>query len=318
MAFGQMNGVLGVTEEIGNTTGGRLSTLKDQFSRLQLTIGQKLQPTINKLIDGGVAVINMASDMINWISQNSEMVKQWAIIIGIASAAWGIYQLAVNGAVLAQYAINLAMSLNPIGLVIVAVAALAAAFVYLWNKVDWVRGGLTAFFRGTMELVDSFVDFNKKAFGGLADIIIGAFTFDAKQVARGLDTVNSIDFKKYGNNIAEAVKTGYKEGVDSIADVPAIMKQAVDPNKQYQAVGLGTDDPNSSKKKAKTKKAAQDQINSVLGDVKQSRNITVNIGKVQTAERIDVHNNLMQKVEDMASQMKEILLREIRNFETAI
>lgn len=46
---------------------------------------------------------------------------------------------AMQGMTVAQYALNLAMSLNPIGLVAAAIAGLVAAFVVLWNKSDAFR-----------------------------------------------------------------------------------------------------------------------------------------------------------------------------------
>lgn len=55
------------------------------------------------------------------------------------TAAITALQAAEEGMTIAQYALNLAMSINPVGLIIAAIAALVAAFIYLWNNCDEFR-----------------------------------------------------------------------------------------------------------------------------------------------------------------------------------
>ena len=80
-----------------------------------------------------------------WILENSTTIiaSLSAIAAGfIAFKVAGIIQTATDAMksmTLAQYALNLAMSLNPIGIVVAAIAALVAAFVVLWNKSDTFR-----------------------------------------------------------------------------------------------------------------------------------------------------------------------------------
>jgi hypothetical protein len=73
----------------------------------------------------------------------------YALITGTQTAATGANTVALVGqtvatanATAAQTALNTAMALNPIGLIIAAIVALVAAFVIAYKKIDWFRNGV--------------------------------------------------------------------------------------------------------------------------------------------------------------------------------
>lgn len=80
-----------------------------------------------------------------WILANKD-----SLIAGLAGIATGFLAFkvvtliqgvasAMQGMTVAQYALNLAMSLNPIGILVALLAGLVVAFVTLWNKSDEFR-----------------------------------------------------------------------------------------------------------------------------------------------------------------------------------
>lgn len=90
-------------------------------------------------------VLPAVKDGLGWIIENKD-----AVIAGLAGIATGFLafkvvkliqgvQKAMEGMTLAQYALNLAMSLNPIGIIVALIAGLVTAFVVLWNKSDTFR-----------------------------------------------------------------------------------------------------------------------------------------------------------------------------------
>lgn len=82
--------------------------------------------------------------------------------------AYKTAQLAVTGATkamtLAQTGLNLVLSMNPIGLVILALTALGATFVILYNKCEWFRNGVNQVWNGVKNVFIGFANFFKGAF----------------------------------------------------------------------------------------------------------------------------------------------------------
>lgn len=107
---------------------------KSALAETQETVAGQLTPAIEK----GTEILAQFS---GWAQENQGTVM--ALGISLVSLAGAV--LAVNAAVkvwragvvaytAVQWALNAAMTANPIGLVIVAIGALVAAFVLLWNK----------------------------------------------------------------------------------------------------------------------------------------------------------------------------------------
>lgn len=69
--------------------------------------------------------------------------------------------IATNGLALAQAALNFIMSLNPITLIIIAIGALVAAIVVLWNKCEWFRELVLGMFEGLKLAWDATLQFFK-------------------------------------------------------------------------------------------------------------------------------------------------------------
>lgn len=98
-------------------------------------LGELISDWLPKLIDG-----------FSWVLDNSNGIATGIISIGtalmvlnVANMIMGLvkafkaFKLANEGATVAQWLLNVAMSANPIGIVIAAIAGLIAGIVYLWN-----------------------------------------------------------------------------------------------------------------------------------------------------------------------------------------
>lgn len=75
----------------------------------------------------------------------------------------------------AQAALNFVMSLNPITLIIIAIGALVAAIVVLWNKCEWFRELCYALFEGLKQAWDATLQFFKSCwewFTGLWNVAV--------------------------------------------------------------------------------------------------------------------------------------------------
>lgn len=215
----------GMMDKISNSTMGRFKKLTGSLQETGAEIGLKLLPYANQLIE-------MLMPMVDWLSQNADMVLQLTGVVIGAVVAFKVVVGVIKLWTIAQALLNGTMMLNPIGLVIAGIAALVAAVIYCYNKFDWFRGiihgvwesfkALVQFIKeGVMVYVNSLVDM----FSGLGNIIRSVFSGDwdgikagAKQVVDGYKGAftGMIDVAK--NNapkIAGAFKDGYNKGLNS-------------------------------------------------------------------------------------------------------
>lgn len=129
-------------EKGSKTTEGRISTLKDSFKEMTGSLTESLLPVLQKLVVGLTKVFD-------WFgSLNSEQQKTILIIAGVVASIGPMLSLflkmvqvaeAIKKVSMAMKTLNLVMSLNPIGLVVIAIVALIAIFAVLWNKCEGFR-----------------------------------------------------------------------------------------------------------------------------------------------------------------------------------
>lgn len=108
----------GFAEKEGKTAAGQAEILSNQFGELKETLGEKLLPVMMKLAEFGLKTID-------WISKNKEIIIPLVTVIGVVTAA--------------QWAWNVAMAANPIGLIIIGIALLVAGIVWIATKTKWFQ-----------------------------------------------------------------------------------------------------------------------------------------------------------------------------------
>lgn len=140
-------------EKASQTLSGRLSTLKDDLVMLGISFAEIIMPTVK-------AVVEKLADFIKWLNSIDEGTKKFiitaagiAVAIGPALIVFAQMIKAIQGIGIAIKVLSLLMNATvmgtPVGLIIAAVAALAAA-VYLIIK-NW--GPISEFFTKLWEKV---------------------------------------------------------------------------------------------------------------------------------------------------------------------
>ncbi|RDU22757.1 phage tail tape measure protein [Anaerosacchariphilus polymeriproducens] len=86
------------------------------------------------------------------------------VALGASTAATGI-------ATAAQWALNAALSANPIGIIITLVAGLVAALVILWNKNEGFRNAVINIFNTLKNVISGFVEGVKGFFGAIVNFV---------------------------------------------------------------------------------------------------------------------------------------------------
>jgi hypothetical protein len=138
-----------IEQQVGGTaaaTRNATDRMKVSFSLLTEQIGLALLPILDALLPKILALLEFMMD-------HKDVVIGFAIAIGAVSAAiiaanfvMKAYAAAQAIATAAQWAFNAALTANPIGIVVVAIGALIAGLVILYNKSEKVRAVLAAMF----------------------------------------------------------------------------------------------------------------------------------------------------------------------------
>ena len=144
----------GMTDVIGESFVGKLkgsfeglkNTITDTFSNIGPMLKDFCEGGISTFCDALSTAMDLASGAISVIEALSPVIGAVAgAIITYKGAVllWNAAETAKNVVMgistAAQWALNVAMTANPIGIVIVAIGALVGAFIVLWNKSEGFR-----------------------------------------------------------------------------------------------------------------------------------------------------------------------------------
>lgn len=147
------------------------------------TIFQELWNQLPKIAEQ-VPELKPLIDMLQWIKNNGPMIA--SVISGIAA---GMVAFKIAGAVTkvisgfqtffsvvkagqgVMAGLNLVMNANPINIIVVAIAALVAGFITLWNTSDEFRNFWIGLWDGIVNIVSSAIEWIKGFFTGIIDFI---------------------------------------------------------------------------------------------------------------------------------------------------
>jgi phage-related protein len=207
--YKEVNGEVMAANDAQNQYNQTMAALGEKaqpaMTTFKLAMASALQEVMSKFSEADIeGLIGGITNAITWLTTNALPPAMTAITwvldnmnwlapvlggivgtIGAISAGIKIYNGVMKIAKTVQLAWNLAMSANPIGLVVAAVGLLVGAFVLLWNKCEGFRN----FFKGFVNFIIGGVN---KVIGGLNKV-----KFDIP------DWVPVIGGKEFGFNIKE-------------------------------------------------------------------------------------------------------------------
>ncbi len=136
------------------------------------------------------------------------------VITGLVTAmkAWAV---ATEGVSIAQKILNVVMSGGVLGIVIAAVAALVAAFIYLWNNCDAFRNFWIGLWDGIKSVVAGIGAWFSTVFTGAWEGIKGAFSAVGSFFASIWATITGI-FTSIGTAVGDAIGGAFKAVVNAI------------------------------------------------------------------------------------------------------
>ena len=183
----------GVTQEmaeaINNTPEQKFEVLKQQIHNNVEELGKGLLPTINETMESVSGVIQKGSE---WITNNQELISTVMnvalklgvvlVVLGSLLGVIGTVGKAIMGAKTAittmktaWTALSAAFAGTPVGWVVLAVVALVAAFVILWNKSEAFRNFWIGLFEQVKGAVLNTWESLKPALQTLGENLIGLY-----------------------------------------------------------------------------------------------------------------------------------------------
>jgi len=159
-----------IEKQVGGTaeaTANASDKMRVGFKLVSEQIGMALLPIFEELVAFlQTSVIPRMQGFADWASRNTELIKFLAIALVSVVATLGTLSLVIKAVNIAmttfsaivkiatgiQAAFNLVLSLNPIGLVVLAVAALAAGFVLAYKKIEPFRNLIDSIVQSVKDL----------------------------------------------------------------------------------------------------------------------------------------------------------------------
>jgi len=168
------NMVLGAIEK---QVGGTAAASASSFDKIKLA----LDGVADAIGTGILPLIEMLTPKLQafsaWAAENSKLLSTVVLVVGSLTGALYALSLVIKAVTIVQTVFNAVMLLNPIGLVVIAVAALAAGFVLAYKKIEPFRNLINSIFEAVKKLGSAIAN-NPigKAIGGLVGRIPGMAT----------------------------------------------------------------------------------------------------------------------------------------------
>ncbi|MBL7813407.1 MAG: hypothetical protein JNL70_00275 [Saprospiraceae bacterium] len=316
LSLGNMTGVSGAMAAISATTGGQISNLSDQFDQLKLAIGTTFKPII---VDTLSILTTYLTNAATWVKANEDRIRDWmsefkkvAITVGAVYVTYqtltmgvaaynAIVFIATNATSIlsaAQAVLNAVMTANPIGIVVVGLAALVGAAVYAYQHFETFRG----FIDGTWAALKVFggyvYDWAIRPLLALGKILYGVFTADIGLIKQGmsdaLDTLkaNANNMLNAGRELGGAFTQGWNDGTKNFRLAnPTQSVVNTDDMARYYNGGASTDPFKFAKNAVgggkKLDLGVDKKEGKITGSGANVKNINVSIARL--VEKIEIH-----------------------------
>ncbi|CAL2079076.1 Phage tail tape measure protein [Tenacibaculum dicentrarchi] len=292
---------------------GDFGKMKEMFSsRLEAVfskIGEKIIPLLANLFD-------TLAPVLEWLYQNID----WIL------PAFGSFVTILGAATAAMWLFNTAVSANPISLIIIAISALVALVVTAITHFDsW--GATVLYFLGPIgRLISAFVLVYKHW-----DSIVNAFKSDG--IIGGLKRIGIVLLDVLLRPLEGILKVAAKlpiigkyakSGLSQIQDLRKDLNLTPPEEDKETESGKETvkkdlyGNPITPKGNTDPKKTLTKQVNKVVGDAKQTRNISITIDALNKGG-INLKGGATQgmTLQDVENWFNEAMMRVVRNAETS-
>lgn len=264
------------------TDGTILNTVWTTLSDAVEDVKNVFDTALSAVKDAISSALGVLGDFMSWLTSGSAGAAAFqAAIVGIVTAItaynaiMGVQQAITTVVTAAQAALNLVMDANPIMLVVMAVAALVAGLVYLWNTNEGFRETVTTAWEAIKEAFSTAIDAICGFFSNLAATASSIWNSITTTISNAVNTVSTTV-----SNVFNAVKTTVSNiwtGIKTtISNVVNGIKTTV--SNVFNAVKTAIENPI---------KAAKETVTSIFNAIKKGIETPINAARDAVRNAID-------------------------------
>jgi hypothetical protein len=327
LSLGTLQGVQGSMAAQMNTTGGRISNMQDKLTSLYKEIADALRPAIVALLETLSRMLERLRGVVAWVQENRDAVVKWVAVIGtVVGAILGLVMVAktvsfISGIVMvvvnafgilvnilrvvrtAFILFNIIASANPLGLIVMAIAAVIAALVIMgvkWREIRDFLVNLGKFlwnnhpFKWMLDLIDRVFPQFRQAIAGLMQGVVDAFKKAFEWLSKNIFEPFQKLFKKLFDFDGSKFIAGKAEILAPEGDPYGVLG---DKSKGGGAGGGGG-----------TSKAMAAGLSDVRGGGGQINNITINIQKLNDGGITVQSSTLGMGISQVRAELERMLL----------
>ena len=241
--MGQVNVTGGATDAMLGATGNTANDMNmtwAKFNNLMTDFGDKIAP-------GAAKLLGVLSGWLDGINKGTPTAI--GLMMGFA-AAWVAVKFGLMGV---NFQLGIMAGLEDmlgIGLLIAGVAALGAAIVWMWNKLEWFRGSVIGLKNAIVEILSAMFSPIGDIIEGFGMLMNGDIKGGALQIGKAMLQLNPVStvMRIYDakDKIAGGFKDGYAQGSQEVKDRKAadaasmdVHASVADQNKVSNALGMG-------------------------------------------------------------------------------
>jgi phage-related minor tail protein len=186
----QFKGSLAANAE---TAAGKMAIMSNSLNEAKESVGYALLPALTSLT-------GVFQKIAPFIQEHADLIGKAVLVVGaltgaimLAGAAVKAYETITKAMAIAQGLLNAVMSMNPIGLVVIAIAALTAALILAYQHSETFRNIVTGAFNAVKEVAtvvgDAIAFYFKTVFGAIK-MEINAIISLANMAIRALNNIH--------------------------------------------------------------------------------------------------------------------------------
>lgn len=208
-----------MSKVMNDNLNGDLTSLGSKLEGVQIAIYEKFEPALrdgvkvlDALLDGVDFVVKHSTEFVAALGAMAASIGTYVAYttaLKVMTEGWKALTIVTKAQTAAQWLLNAAMSANPIGLIVAAIAGLVAAFVILWNKSDKFRNFWIGLWDGILGAVKPVIDFITTAF----DAIVTFFKENWQTILLFITNPFAGAFKYLYDNFE-----GFKNVVDTVVE----------------------------------------------------------------------------------------------------